>query len=100
MTLHVAPRALCAYAANLSEDLAYVEAIKTYVDSDGNFGTDESGLIGYIFPQRRSYIDALNQMLAHITKVTVASENVMKGIAATCEHTEKRAAQTVVTRAW
>ncbi len=95
MTLRFDPQAVRTYAARLSEALAYVEAAKGYVKANGNFSTNESGLIGYIFPHHRSYMDALNQMLAHLAKITDASESSMQGIAGTYERTDKRSAQAV-----
>ena len=95
MTLKVDPQVLRAYAERLSQALAHAEKAKTYVNAHGTFTAHETGLIGYIIPHHHSYVDALNQMLAHIAKVTDASEQSMKDIAGTYEHTDKGAAQAI-----
>jgi hypothetical protein len=93
MTLSVDTAAVRAFAAKLREALAYAEAGQRYVNANGNFGVSESGLIGYIVPQHRAYMDALNNMLSHLERITDASETSMVNIARTYEHTDKHSAQ-------
>ena len=93
MTLRVDPQALRAYAARLSEALAHAEAGRQYVNANGSFTAQETGLIGYLIPHHHAYVDALNRMLNHIAKVTDASEQAMNGIARAYERTDKRSAQ-------
>jgi uncharacterized protein YukE len=95
MTFKVHPDALRAYADRLAEALHQIESAETYVNDNGGFSVDESGLIGYLVPAHRSYVDALNKMLGHLAAITDTSEASMRQIAASYEHTDRRSAATV-----
>jgi len=95
MTLKVDPAAIRVFAVKLSEVLAHAEAGQRYVNANGNFSMSESGLIGYIVPQHRAYMEALNKMLSHLERITDASEASMVNIARLYEHTDKHSAQAI-----
>jgi len=95
MALKVDADALRIYAAKLTEALAQVEAAESYVNTNGNFSANESGLIGYIIPHHRTYLDALNRMLTHLASIADASGNNMQQMAASYERTDKRSAEAI-----
>jgi len=83
------------FAPRPAEALAHAEAGKRYVIGNGTFTAHEAGLIGYLIPHHRAYVEALTRMLDHIAKIVDASEQSMNGIATSYERTDKRSAEEV-----
>jgi VCBS repeat-containing protein len=106
MTLKVEPEALRAYAVRLAAARSYAETARNYVNGYGNFSAHETGLIGYLVPHHRTYMDALTKMLDHLASIADASDGSMRAIAKTYEGTDQRSAESidasypVVARPW
>ncbi|MEV6487085.1 type VII secretion target [Actinoplanes sp. NPDC051633] len=95
MTFEVDPEALRAYASRLQTMREYATTARSYVNSNGTFSAQETGLIGYLIPHHRTYMDALTEMLTHLAEVADASDGSMRAIAASYERSDTDAAARV-----
>ena len=93
MTLEVDSAALRAYSRKLAELMEAAETARRYVNNNANLKLTEGGLLGYIVGSHRSYVDALNQMLDHLARVTDASADSLREIGDTYDRTDKHSAE-------
>lgn len=93
MTLQVDPAALREYSRKLSTLMEAADTARRYVNDNANLKLTEGGLLGHIVGSHRSYVDALNQMLDHLARVTDASADSMKAIDDTYDRTDTRSAE-------
>jgi hypothetical protein len=93
LTLKVDPTALRVYSLKLSALMVAADTARRYVNNNGNLSLNEGGLLGYIVGSHRSYVEALNQMLEHLVRVTDASADSLTEIGDTYDRTDKHSAE-------
>ncbi|MBG0564937.1 type VII secretion target [Actinoplanes aureus] len=90
MTFEVEPHALRQFASRLQDTYDDAGHAKIYVEAHGTFSLHQGGLMGFVLNEHAKIMDALREMIARLSRLSVESEDNLRRIAQMYEDTDRK----------